>query len=119
MYTLDDYSFQYSRAPESSDIPEGYFHILPFRIPPAVEGMEAIEQAKADFGRAVGKEPNVFKLDGEDARSVYFVCPECPPAAFAQLLRFATILSLWDGMSLIGNRSNYIFHHYFSNARDR
>ncbi|KAG2414582.1 hypothetical protein HFD88_003773 [Aspergillus terreus] len=72
MYTLDDYSFQYSRAPESSDIPDGYFHILPFRIPPAVEGMEAIEQAKADFGRAVGKEPNVFKLEGKDARSVYF-----------------------------------------------
>jgi hypothetical protein len=98
MFTFDDYPFQSTRVPEPHDLPDGYYHILPYRVPLVEASLEPFEQAKADFARAVGKESSALKLDAKNVAFVRFICPECPPGAFAHFLYFATILALWDGM---------------------
>lgn len=97
MSVLDDFPYQHSRTLEPSELPEGYFHILPFRVSGPREGMlEAAQAAKSEWARTVGKEDTPLTAEEKDA-PLMFVMPECPPDMVAPIMRFGIFLVLWDG----------------------
>jgi geranylgeranyl diphosphate synthase, type III len=63
----DDFVFHHSRSLDRNELPEGYFHILPFRVSPPREGMlDAIADAKAEWARATGQEGAPATLTAEE-----------------------------------------------------
>ncbi|CRG86078.1 Fusicoccadiene synthase [Talaromyces islandicus] len=96
MSILDDFPYQHSRTLEQSELPEGYFHILPFRVSGPREGMlEAARAVKSEWAKTVGKEDTPLTADEKDSPLMY-VMPECPPDMVAPIVRFGTLVVLWD-----------------------
>ncbi|KAL4964990.1 bifunctional terpene synthase/polyprenyl synthetase family protein [Aspergillus stella-maris] len=96
MSVFDDYSFQYSRPIEASELPEGYFHILPCRLAFSAVDDGVIAQMKNDWTRVVGKDPAASMKDNKALSNFLHVIPECIPSKMAPVLRFATMVGLWD-----------------------
>lgn len=99
MSVFDDYPFQYSHPVDSSELPEGYFHILPCRMSSLKINNEAIEETNKEWIKAVGKHISPAALDGKTLSNFLHVYPECPPSRQDPVLKFATIVGLWDGKS--------------------
>jgi hypothetical protein len=101
MSILDDFPYRHSRTLEQSELPEGYFHILPFRLSGPREGMlEAAQAAKSEWARTIGKEDTPLTADEKDFPLMYLM-PECPPDMVAPVMRLGTFLVLWDGKSSV------------------
>ncbi|KAL4957322.1 isoprenoid synthase domain-containing protein [Aspergillus filifer] len=96
MSVFDDYSFQYSRPIEASELPEGYFHILPCRRASSAADEGVIMQMKNDWTRVVGKGPAESMKDNKALSNFLHVIPDCLPSKMAPVLRFATMVGLWD-----------------------
>ncbi|KAH8696424.1 isoprenoid synthase domain-containing protein [Talaromyces proteolyticus] len=107
MLILDDFPFQHSRVLNHSELPEGYFHILPFRVSEPREGMlEAILAAKDDWERSIGKEATPLTAAETDCPLIY-VLPECPSNMVAPIVDFGTKLVLWDDETDILDRNTH------------
>ncbi|KAL4791908.1 isoprenoid synthase domain-containing protein [Aspergillus venezuelensis] len=96
MPVFDDYSFQYSRPIEASELPEGYFHILPCRLASSAVDEGVIAQMKNDWTRVVGKDPAASMKNNKTLSNFLHVMPECIPSKMTPVLRFATMVGLWD-----------------------
>ncbi|KAL7655894.1 hypothetical protein ACMYSQ_005027 [Aspergillus niger] len=94
--SVDDYPFHHSRPVEASELPDGYFHIIPCRLISPPLDSSIIDRAKDDWSRAVGKELPVSILNEKDFSSFPHVYPECPPSKRGLMLGFVTIATLWN-----------------------
>ena len=99
MSVFDDYPFQYSHPVDSSELPEGYFHILPCRMSSLNINTEAIEETNKEWIKAVGRDIPPTTLESKALSNFLHVYPECPPDRQDPVLKFATIVGLWDGKS--------------------
>ncbi|PWY65557.1 geranylgeranyl pyrophosphate synthase [Aspergillus eucalypticola CBS 122712] len=96
MSVFNDYSFHHSRPIEASELPEGYFHIIPSRVSSSPVDSGVIDRIKDDWSRALGKESTVPILDNKTLSSFLHVYPECAPIERGPLFEFATIAALWN-----------------------
>ncbi|KAI2982582.1 hypothetical protein CBS147343_3378 [Aspergillus niger] len=94
--SVDDYPFHHSRPIKASELPDGYFHIIPGRLVSPPLDSSVIDRAKSDWSRAVGKELPVSILEKKDFSSIPHVYPECPPSKRGFMLGFVTIATLWN-----------------------
>ncbi|BCS00387.1 bifunctional terpene synthase/polyprenyl synthetase family protein [Aspergillus luchuensis] len=96
MSVLNDCPFQHSRPIEASELPEGYFHIIPSRVSSTPVDSGVIDRIKDDWSRALGKESTVPILDNKTLSSFLHVYPECAPIERGPVFEFATIVALWN-----------------------
>ncbi|GLB11826.1 hypothetical protein AtubIFM57258_008698 [Aspergillus tubingensis] len=94
--SIFDSTFHHSRPIEASELPEGYFHIIPSRVSSTPVDSGVIDRIKDDWSRALGKESTVPILDDKTLSSFLHVYPECPPTKRGAVLKFATIAALWN-----------------------
>ncbi|GCB25651.1 ophiobolin F synthase [Aspergillus awamori] len=94
--SVDDYPFHHSRPVEASELPDGYFHIIPCRLISPPLDSSIIDRAKDDWSRAVGKELPGSILNEKVFSSFPHVYPECPPSKRGLMLGFVTIATLWN-----------------------
>lgn len=106
--SVDDYPFHHSRPIKASELPDGYFHIIPGRLVSPPLDSSVIDRAKSDWSRAVGKELPVSILEKKDFSSILHVYPECPPSKRGFMLGFVTIATLWNGMSCFSRSCSWI-----------
>ncbi|GAA91939.1 geranylgeranyl pyrophosphate synthase [Aspergillus luchuensis IFO 4308] len=99
MSVLNDCPFQHSRPIEASELPEGYFHIIPSRVSSTPVDSGVIDRIKDDWSRALGKESTVPILDNKTLSSFLHVYPECAPIERGPVFEFATIVALWNNRS--------------------
>ncbi|GLB22919.1 hypothetical protein AtubIFM61612_003498 [Aspergillus tubingensis] len=97
MSVFDDFPFYNSRPIEASELPEGYFHIIPSRVSSSPVDSDVIDQIRDEWSRALGKELTVPILDKKTLSSPLYVYPECPPTERGAVFEFATIVALWSG----------------------
>lgn len=97
MSVFDDFPFYNSRPIEASELPEGYFHIIPSRVSSSPVDSGVIDQISDEWSRALGKESTVPILDKKTLSSPLYVYPECPPTERGAVFEFATIVALWSG----------------------
>ncbi|PYH68713.1 bifunctional terpene synthase/polyprenyl synthetase family protein [Aspergillus vadensis CBS 113365] len=96
MSVFNDYSFHHSRPIEASELPEGYFHIIPSRVSSSPVDSGVIDQIRDEWSRALGKESTVPILDNKTLSSFLYVYPECPPTERGAMFKFAAIVALWS-----------------------
>ncbi|XRM46856.1 hypothetical protein ABZX51_009882 [Aspergillus tubingensis] len=91
-----DYTFHHSRPIEASELPEGYFYIVPSRVSSSPVDSGVIDQIRDEWSRALGKESTAPILDNKTLSSFLNVYPECPPTERGAMFKFAAIVALWN-----------------------